>query len=154
MLTDADMVTTATVKQQIVPEGETKKKTVNKELEIGKEYSLTEPVRREGNALQVAPKIVVLSKTLGGEYEVSLPNGETAFMTPQQFKGYQITDVDNASPEIDVMLDDAIDTVLNKSKYSSIDKPTENKVAFVNSLNNKGLIDDIQKEFDKKSEDF
>jgi hypothetical protein len=154
MFTDIESTTSATVKQQIVPEGETKKKTVNKDLEIGKEYSLAEPVRREGNALQVAPKIVVLSKTLGGEFEVSLPNGETAFMTPQQFKGYQITDIDNTSPEIDTMLNDAIDNVLNRSKYSSIEKPTENKVEFVNSLNNKGLIDDIQKEFNKQSEEF
>jgi hypothetical protein len=154
MLSDIESTTSATVKQQIVPEGETKKKTINKELEIGKEYSLTEPVRREGNALQVAPKIVVLSKTLGGEFEVSLPNGETAFMTPQQFKGYQITDIDNTSTEIDTMLNDAIDSVLSKSKYSSIEKPTENKVEFVNSLNNKGLIDDIQKEFNKQSEEF
>ena len=154
MFTDIESTTSATVKQQIVPEGETKKKTVNKELEIGKEYSLAEPVRREGNALQVAPKIVVLSKTLGGEYEVSLPNGETAFMTPQQFKGYQITDIDNTSPEIDTMLNDAIDSVLSRSKYSSIENPTENKVEFVNSLNNKGLIDDIQKEFNKQSEEF
>ena len=154
VLSDIESTTSATVKQQIVPEGETKKKTVNKELEIGKEYSLAEPVRREGNALQVAPKIVVLSKTLGGEYEVSLPNGETAFMTPQQFKGYQITDIDNTSTEIDTMLNDAIDSVLSRSKYSSIDKPTENKVEFVNSLNNKGLIDDIQKEFNKQSEEF
>jgi hypothetical protein len=154
MFTDIESTDTATVKQQIVPEGETKKKTVNKELEIGKEYSLTEPVRREGNALQVAPKIVVLSKTLGGEFEVSLPNGETAFMTPQQFKGYQITDIDNTSAEIDTMLNDAIDSVLSRSKYSSIENPTENKVEFVNSLNNKGLIDDIQKEFDKQSEEF
>jgi hypothetical protein len=154
MLSDIESTTNATVKQQIVPEGETKKKTINKELEIGKEYSLAEPVRREGNALQVAPKIVVLSKTLGGEYEVSLPNGETTFMTPQQFKGYQITDIDNSSTEIDTMLNDAIDSVLNRSKYSSIEKPAENKVEFVNSLNNKGLIDDIQKEFNKQSEEF
>jgi len=154
MLSDIESTISATVKQQIVPEGETKKKTINKELEIGKEYSLVEPVRREGNALQVAPKIVVLSKTLGGEFEVSLPNGETAFMTPQQFKGYQITDIDNTSTEIDTMLNDAIDNVLGRNKYSSIEKPTENKVEFVNSLNNKGLIDDIQKEFDKQSEEF
>jgi hypothetical protein len=154
MFVDTESTTSATVKQQIVPEGETKKKTVNKELEIGKEYSLAEPVRREGNALQVAPKIVVLSKTLGGEYEVSLPNGETAFMTPQQFKGYQITDIDNTSTEIETMLNDAIDSVLSRSKYSSIENPTENKVEFVNSLNNKGLIDDIQKEFNKQSEEF
>lgn len=145
-------VTTAKIKQTEIVEG--KKKTINKEVEIGKEYFLAEPVRREGNALQVAPKIVILSKTLGGEYEVRLPNGETAFMTPQQFKGYQITDIDNSSTEIDTMLNDAIDSVLSRSKYSSIDKPTENKVEFVNSLNNKGLIDDIQKEFNKQSEEF
>lgn len=144
------------IKQEVpVSEEEgARKKTINKDIEVGKEYSLAQPVRRQGNTLQFAPKIGVLSKTLGGEFEVKLPNGDITFFTPEQFKDYQVSDVNVASPKIADILDKAIDSVLGKKKYEGIEKPTENKLDFINGLNNKELVDEIEKEFNDKAEEY
>ncbi len=147
---------TVSIKQE-VPESEeegAKKKVVDKEIEVGKEYSLRQPVRREGNRLQFAPKVGVLSKTLGGEYEVKLPNGNVTFFTPEQFKDYEVSDVNPASPKIAEILDKAIDSVLGRKKYESIEKPTEDKLDYINNLDNKELIDDIEQEFNEKAEEY
>ena len=144
------------IKQQ-VPESEeegAKKKTVDKEIEVGKEYSLKQPVRRENNTLQFAPKIGVLSKTLGGEFEVKLPNGEVTFFTAEQFKDYDVSDVNPASLKIAEILDATIDNVLSRKKYDSIEKPTEDKLNYINNLDNKELVDDIEQEFSKKAEEY
>lgn len=143
--------------KQEVPESEeegAKKKTVDKEIEVGKEYSLKQPVRRENNTLQFAPKIGVLSKTLGGEFEVKLPNGDVTFFTAEQFKDYQVSDVNPASPKIAEILDAVIDSVLGRKKYEGIEKPTEDKLNYINGLDNKDLIDDIEQEFSKKAEEY
>ena len=50
--------------------------------------NLTEQLQKEGTQLQLAPKITVLSQTLGGELEVRLPNGKTSFMTPEEYQNY------------------------------------------------------------------
>jgi hypothetical protein len=131
-----------------------------KKLQIGKEYSLAEPFRKEGAQLQLAPKITVLSQTLGGELEVRLPNGKTSFMTPEEFEKYTISDVNNTSQEIADILDKAIDTVLNDGKHAEAKKELAevsknlgdkklNKVEWVNSLENQSLVDDVEKEFDR-----
>lgn len=119
-------------------------KTIKKELEVGKEYSLADAVRREGNTLQLAPKIAVISKSLGGEFQVRLPNGETSFLTPEQFKEYKISDQDNTSEDLSNLLDKTIDSVLSKDKYSDIAKPTDDKLAYINSLDNKELVDELK----------
>ena len=131
-----------------------------KKLQIGKEYSLAEPFRKEGTQLQLAPKITVLSQTLGGELEVRLPNGKTSFMTPEQFEKYTISDTNNTSQQIADILDDAIDTVLKDDKYSEIKKELAevskdlgdkklDKVGWINSLDNQSIIDDIEEEFNR-----
>lgn len=129
-------------------------KTVKKALEVGKEYSLEEPVRREGNTLQLAPKIGIVSKSLGGEFQVKLPTGETTFLTPEQFKEYKISDTDNTSEDLATLLDKTIDEVLAKEKYNDIVKPTTDKLAYVNSLDNKELIDEIEAKFNTTSEEY
>ena len=96
---------TVKVKQQVTPEGATKAKTVTKELEVGREYSLSQPIRRQGNTLQIAPKVTVLSKTLGGEYEVQLPDGTTSFLTPADFKQFDISEADNSYEQLNDILD-------------------------------------------------
>jgi hypothetical protein len=144
------------VRQTLAPEEQGPgKRTTSKELEIGKEYSLAQPIRREGNALSLAPKLTVLSKTLGGEYEVRLPDGQVTFLTPQEFKNYEISDVDNSSEGISNILMNAINAVARRAKYKGlgIDK-AENKLEFVNSLNNAELINDIQATFDGKASEF
>ena len=144
----------AIVKQQITPEGAKKKKTIEKEVEVGKEYSIKRIAKVEGDKLQVAPKLTVLSKTLGGEYEVRLPDGTTTFLKPEEFKAYELTEQEIDSKDFESIVDEAIDTVLRKKKYNKIAKPESNKVAYVNSLGNPQLLADIEKEVNAKSEEF
>lgn len=144
-----------TVRVKQFAEVDGKQKTVGLDVEVGKEYSLAQPIRRDGNALSLAPKLTVLSKTLGGEYEVRTPNGEVTFLKPEQFKNYEISDVDNTSEGINNILMNAINTVARRAKYKGlgIDK-AENKLDFVNSLDNAELMNDIQAVFDGKASEF
>jgi hypothetical protein len=143
-----------TVEQFGVPEGKKRKTVFEKEVEIGKEYSLKQPLRREGNQMQLSPTLTVIGRNLGGEYEVRLPNGKETFLTPEQFRAYELADSPMESAKLQELMDKSIDTVLNKKKYADITKPTEDKLQYVNSLNNKGLMDDIEKEFNKRSAEF
>lgn len=135
---------------------------VERKLEVGKEYSLSTPLLKKGSELFIAPKITILSQTLGGEYEVKLPNGEVKFLTPTEFKEYSISEEDNTSTEMEDILDKAIDTVLNKEEYLEYNielktagpKNVYDKRAFVNDLDNQALIDDIEKEFNDKTKDL
>ena len=140
-----------TVEQKEKVEGKTRAAIVEKELEVGKPYSLKETLRKEGTELQFAPKITVLSKTLAGEYEVRLPNGKIKFLTPTEFKNYNISDEENLSDEMSDILNKAIDDVLNTSKFSEIEKPATGKLDYINSLDNQQLINAIEKEFNKQA---
>jgi hypothetical protein len=148
----------AVVEQKEKLEGEKKTKIVNAELEIGKEYSLKEPIRKEGTALQLAPKITVVAKTLGGEFEVRLPNGKIKFLTPTEFKEYNISDKENRSEEFTDILNKAIDTVIARPEYSEIGgielAPGETKLDFINALDNQALIDDVEKEFNDQTKEL
>ena len=143
---------TAKIKQTEILEG--KKKTVTKEVEIGKEYTLADPIVRTGNALTLNPTISVLSKTLQGEYEVKLPDGSRQFLTPQEFKRYNLSEATQDKDTIASILDKAIDKVLARAKYGELEKPTENKLDYVNSLDNTELVNDIQKEFANTSKEY
>ena len=144
---------------------EGKKEEVDKKLSIGKEYSLKEPLIKEGSRLTLAPKLTVMSQTLGGELEVRLPNGKTTFMSPEEFKKYNISDENNTSQEMADILDESIDTVLNQDKHNDAKKEflevvkeagnnVVDKVGWVNSLDNQSLIDDIEKEFNNQTEEL
>lgn len=125
-----------------------------RKLEIGKEYSLAQPLRKEGSELILAPKLTVLSQTLGGELEVKLPNGKTTFLGPEEFDQFVISEEDNTSKEMEDTLNSAIKTVLKEDKYKGIEKPEENLVQFVNSLDNQELINDIEAEFDRQTKEI
>jgi hypothetical protein len=141
-----------TVEQE---EGKKKKTITEKKLKVGEEYSLSEPIRKEGNRLIVGPKITVLSQTLGGEYEVKLPNGEVDFMSPEEFKQFNISDIDSMDVEISDAIDNAIDKLLKTKKYSDISIPEgENKLDYINSLNNTQLVDDIIKDVEKQTKEY
>ena len=141
-----------TVEQE---EGKKKKTITEKKLKVGEEYSLSEPIRKEGNRLIVGPKITVLSQTLGGEYEVKLPNGEVDFMSPEEFKQFNISDIDSMDVEITDAIDNAIDKLLKTKKYSSISIPEgTNKLDYINSLNNTQLVDDIIKDVEKQTKEY
>ena len=148
------------VQKEIDEEG--KKKETEKKLQIGKEYSLKEPILQEDGKLTLAPKITVLSQTLGGELEVKLPTGKTTFMSPEEFKNYNITDENNTSPEMADVLDKSIDTVLKDEKYAEVKKELDNvpegmevdKLGYINSLDNQDLIDAIEEEFNTRTEEI
>ena len=150
--------TPAVVKQTEEIEGQKKPEIKEVELEVGKQYPLKESLRKEGTELQLAPKITVLSKTLGGEFEVRLPNGKIKFLTPNEFKNYNISDTENGSEELTDTLSKAIDDVLKRDEYSDVDKltlvPMPNKVDYINSLDNQQLVDDIEAEFNKQAEEL
>jgi hypothetical protein len=126
--------------------------TRDKDVEIGKEYTVKgEPLFRDGNQLLFHPKMTVLSKTLGGEYEVKLPDGSTSFLRPNQFAKYQLTDTPVDHSRFETALANSISEVLLTEKYKDFHSllsgtPTlQEKLGLVNSLNNKPLIDAIQK---------
>ncbi len=132
-----------------------KRKFTEKSIEVGKEYSLQEPVLRQGNKLSVSPKLTVLSQTLGGEYEVRLPDGTTTFLTPKDFSSYNLSETDhNISPKLSELLNKAIAKVIAKKKFESLNIPEGASLNIINSLDNKELTDDIQKEFKKSAQDL
>ncbi len=134
---------------QLFPEEKERK------LEVGKEYFLKQPVRREDNTLTLSPKIKVLSQTLTGELEVQLPKGNVTFMTPEQFKTLDIAEDDYQSPELKDIMESAIDEVLSKPEFADITIPElEDKLDYVNSLNNPALTDAIETEFNVRAEEY
>lgn len=126
-----------------------------KKLNVGQEYSLDEILRKEDSSLYLAPKITVMSQTLGGEFEVKLPNGRTEFLTPEEFEKYKITDLDNTRQDMAEVLDKVVDDVLKRDEYKELSKaPVTGKLDYINSLDNKKLVDDIYKEFDSRVEEI
>lgn len=121
-----------------------------KTIAVGQEYSLKNPIIRDGNTLTPNPKVAVLSQTLAGEFEVKLPNGNRAFLTKQQLENYQLSDATADNEKINEILDKAIDKTLALAKYKDIVPPEgANKLEYINSLDNKELIDDILEEANK-----
>ena len=137
-------------------EGETRKSR-KKEVEIGKEYSLVDPFVRQGNGIHVAPKITVLSTTLSKQYETKLPNGKIEYLTPAQFRKYEVSDDDNASPELAELLKNAVNEVLSTDPRfadiaNSVLENTIDIVDYVNTLDNENLMNAIEKEFRKTAD--
>ena len=106
-----------TVEQEVATGKKGKKKIVERKLQVGKEYSLKDPISIEGGKLIFQPKLSILSQTLGGELEVQLPNGEVTFLTPEQFRQFEIADQEVSDEDSRFILNKAIDTVL-KNKTS------------------------------------
>lgn len=133
------------------------KKKVTKTLEVGKTYSLTEPIALEKGKIVLAPKFTVLSSTLGGEFEVQLPDGTTTFFSPEQFDKYNISDEDNTSQELEDILNQSIDDVLDYPAFRDVvEKPSEeaNKLAYINSLGNKKLSSSVLNRFNRLAKEF
>jgi hypothetical protein len=125
-------------------------------IQVGKEYSLQEPIRLENGKLIIAPKLTILSKTLGGELEVRLPDGREIFMTPLEFNTYKLTEENNTSQEFEDALNQSIDEVLNLPANSNIAKPEEgqNKLAYINSLGDQKLTKQIVSKFNKLTKEI
>lgn len=142
-----------TVEQEVIEKK--KKKTITKELEVGKQYSLEQPIYKQGNQLVVAPKLAVVSQTLGGELEVRLPNGDISFFTPEQFKQFKISDQEVASEDVQHILNSAVDTVLKKGEFKDLQKPEDQEgLAYINSLDNPELTDAVFEEYTKAAENY
>jgi len=130
-------------------------KTKTKELNVGEEYSLEDPIYKQGNKLVVAPKLTVLAQTLGGELEVKLPDGTVSFFTPEQFKQFKITDQQISNDDVNHIMNNAISTVLKKAQFKDVQKPEEqDALEFVNSLNNPELSDAIFDEYKKAADNY
>lgn len=123
-------------------------------LEVGKTYSLSEPLSLENGKIILAPKIKVNSSTLGGEYEVQLPDGTISFLSPEQFDRYNITDQENQSQEFEDLLNQAIDDVFNYSGNNTLEKPKGNKVEYVNEFGDPKIISQVINRFKKLAEEL
>lgn len=123
-------------------------KPVKTEVEIGKEYSVeSEPLFRKGNTIAVNPKLTILSKTLGGEYEVRTPDGVTRYMSPNALKDMQLVESNENSKELDNIVTNTIYNTLVDEGYKAaidIDTPLQGLVDFVNTLNSNVLVNKIQ----------
>jgi hypothetical protein len=133
------------------------RKKVTKTLEVGRTYSLVEPITLEKGKIVLAPKFTVLSSTLGGEFEVGLPDGTSTFFSPEQFDKYNITEEDNTSQELEDALNQSIDDVLQYPAFRDvIEKPGEdlNKLEYINSLGDQKLTKAVINRFNKLTKDL
>jgi len=145
-------------KTETVATVQTKKGNVD--LNIGQEYSLTDPILNEDGNITLSPKITILSKSPTGELEVQLPTGDVQFMTPDEFKKYDISDQNNTSDEISNILDTSIDNVLAGDDYANVRKEIKDnnittvsdKLNFINNTENQELKNAIEKEFNAQAE--
>ena len=143
-------------KVEIEQVGEKEGEVIKKELEVGMEYSLKDLFYRDGNKLISNPKIKVLSKTLGGELEVRLPNGKITFLTPDELKEFNFSETlrEEESEEINNIINTAVSRVLSSPEFSDLSVPEENILDYINSLDNPELINAVEKEIQKVSEEF
>lgn len=133
------------------------RKSVNKSFEVGREYSLAEPIRFENGKLTLAPKITILSETLGGEFEVRLPDGREVFIAPLEFKTFNISEEDNTSQELEDALNESIDDVLQYPAFRDvIEAPGQdvNKLEYINSLGNQKLTKAVINRFNKTAKEI
>lgn len=148
--------------QKEVPEGKKRAVAVEKPVEIGKQYSLKESLRNENGDLILAPKITVLSQTLGGEFEVKMPNGTVKFLTPSQFKDYTMSTEDNSFEGMEDVLHSAFNTVLNRPKFATEKESIEKggfddlagKLFLLKMTNSLELSNAVEKEFNKQAEEI
>lgn len=148
-------VTVIEEEEDVTSEGQFFPIQTERKLEVGKEYFLKQPVRKQDNTLTLAPKIKVLSQTLGGEYEVQLPRGDVRFLTPEDFATIDLADEGAESPELKDIMDAAIDNVLSTPEFAGVTLPEgEDKLISLNSLDNAQLIDAVETEFNKLSETY
>lgn len=146
---NADEVTEVEVSQKGNETGESKIK-----LEVGKSYSLSEPVRLENGKIILAPKIKINATTLSGEYEVGLPDGTVSFLSPEQFEKYNITEKENQNQEYEDLLNQAVDDVFNYTANKDLEKPTGNKLEYVNNLDDPKITTAVYNRFNKLAEDL
>jgi len=133
------------------------RKSVSKPFQVGQEYSLAEPIRLDNGKLVLAPKITILSETLGGEFEVRLPDGREVFLPPLEFKTYNITEEDNTSQELEDILNQSIDEVFEYPAFRDVfQKPAEglNKLEYVNSIGDQKFTKAVLNRFNRLAKDL
>lgn len=147
--------TTNTTIPQITKTPSGRRKTIEKNVELNKPYSLNEPIIRQGNKLAVAPKITILSQILGGEYEAKLPTGETTFISRDEFKNYNLSDTTNDNTTLSIAVSNAVFKLVNNKKQFQKYKDGLNQlnlsgnavqaiIDWVNSKDDPALVDAIQ----------
>lgn len=113
--------------------------TFDKTLEINRDYQVGyEPIAMIDGKLRLSPRMRIISKTLGGEYEVVMPSGETTFMTPTQFVDYPLSDkLEKINPRIEELAKKAILQLLrNKGYKDEINDETSlsEMIDFINNI--------------------
>jgi len=138
------------------PDLTTSGQTVAKDFNIGKSYSLGNPIINQNGQLIISPKITPLSGLIGGMHQVVLPDGKTAYLTPEELGRYSMSEISNDNTAFPKIMNAAIDSVLNRDEFVNIDKPIigADKLEYINSLDNKELTDAIEKEFNIQAKDF
>jgi hypothetical protein len=125
--------------------------TINgKNVEIGKEYSLAQPLFREGNKLSISPTLTILSSTLKGELEVKTPTGEITYRKPKDLS-YDLLDSDITDEKYNEIAEKAVDSVIGKEEgRDTLDK----KLSFINSQNDKELTDEVEDAITKATKTY
>ena len=128
-----------------------------KPVEFGKPYSSAdEPLSREGDTLSLLPSFTINKKNEDGTFEVNLPNG-TQILSKDDFKDIKLNDLPGTEEKVKQTVSDSIDEVLSRDKYKDIPAPqgeVEDKIKYINSLNNKELVDAIEEKVNKENQIF
>lgn len=116
------------------------------ELEVGKEYGLKEPFFREKNRIAVSPYLQIISKTLGGEVEVRLPDGRETFVKPSKLKNYALSGDRTTNPKYEELVNTAIGKVLERGRWKALDDPKtlQGRVDLVNRMDNARLSNEVE----------
>jgi predicted class III extradiol MEMO1 family dioxygenase len=126
--------------------GKKKIKTDTVDLDVGKRYNLNDPlfIDDDGSIIDL-PNLKVLSKTLGGEYEVELPNGDITFIPSSDFIKYNLAG-DADTDLLKESLNEAIELISKKAKYKNLGiQNKSDKLEYIKSLKNKELANDLKK---------
>lgn len=137
-----------TVEQE--PEIPTTATIGGKERQIGKTYSLTQPLLREENKLSVSPTLEILSSTLGGELEVRTPTGEITYKKPKDVN-YDLTEAPVTTQEYSDLVNKSIDKILPKEEGRNT---LDQKLSYINAQNDKDLTDSVEAQIVQDTKEF
>lgn len=131
-------------------------------VDLGREYSLTAPIHREGNSIFLAPKMTPLNDTVTGEVETLMPDGTTKqFIKAEDLGKYGLTTTPNDSKDVEAAFTKAVEDVMNtpkfeplKEAYNASVKDAPSLQTFINTQNNVELTDAIMSKMAPKMQDI
>lgn len=140
-----------------IPQNEAKG-TRYEDVELGKSYSLTDPIVRSGNSIIVAPKITPLNQTLAGEIETQLPTGDKTFIPLDSFRNFNLSAIGNENQKINDAFLAAFNKSIKKQKFSNLpgieNATIDSAQQYVKDQDNDALTTDIMAELDPAIKDI